>query len=458
MNLPRIFRTTSFRLAAVFAVIFTLSVVLLGQAVFWIVESALERHIAARIDAELSYLESEFQADGLTELVKEVEERMQSFVHGSRLEYVVIDAQGNRLAGTLPAAPDQIGWSDVAYPGDDRNPDGVRVRVHAVTLAGGIRLAVGDDLGMIQDTNKAIFDTLGWVLLAIILVSLVSGFLLSLRFLRKVDAVTRTAEAIVGGDLNQRIPLHGTNDEFDRLSSALNRMLDHIGELMGNLRQVSNDIAHDLRTPLTRLRQKLDAVRVLVVLDPAQKASIDSAIAETDEIIETFSALLRISQIEAGSRRAGFREVNLTDVFETVADTFGAAAEAEGKDLIANIEPGISILGDRELLTQMLANLIENAIRHTPHGTHIEIALIHAASEIVGYITDDGLGVPAHEREHIFLRLYRLDRSRTTPGSGLGLALVAAVASLHDVELSTTDNLPGLRITMKFRQRVQLQS
>jgi signal transduction histidine kinase len=237
------------------------------------------------------------------------------------------------------------------------------------------------------------------------------------------------------------------------LSGALNRMLDHIGELMGNLRQVSNDIAHDLRTPLTRLRRKLDNVRALVASNPAQKA-IDGAIAETDEILETFSALLRISQIEAGSRRAGFREVNLTDVFETVADTFGAAAEAEGKDLIAKIEPSISILGDRELLTQMLANLIENAIRHTPHGTHIEIALVRTASGIIGSIADDGPGVPAHEREHIFQRFYRLDHGRTTPGSGLGLALVAAVASLHNVELSVSDNMPGLRVTMKFQQRV----
>ena len=317
-------------------------------------------------------------------------------------------------------------------------------------LGDGIRLAVGDDLAMIREINKAFFDALGWVLLAVILLSLAGGPLLSLGFLGKVDAVTRTADAIISGHLGQRIPLRGTNDEFDRLSTALNRMLDHITNLMESVRQVSNDIAHDLRTPLTRLRLKLETVRALVESNPTHRIPIEAAIAETDEILDTFSALLRIAQIEAGSRRAGFCELDLSEVFENIADAFRAAAEAEDKVLIANIQPDIRILGDRELLTQMLANLIENAIRHTPKNSRIEMTLTRTPSQIIGSVADDGPGVPANEREHIFRRLYRLDRSRTTPGSGLGLALVAAVAGLHGAGLSVSDNMPGLKITMKF--------
>jgi signal transduction histidine kinase len=450
VNLRRIVRTTSFRLAALYAVVFALSVALLGQAVFWMVESALERHIATRIKAEVAFLESKFRTEGIAELVEEVEERMQSFVDGGHMEYLVVDPQGERLAGNLPRMPDANGWSDLAYPGDKKNPGGVTVRVHAIPLDDGIRLAVGDDLGMIAEINKAVFDALGWALLALIVLSLVGGPLLSLGFLRKVDAVTRTTEAIIGGNLARRIPLRGSNDEFDRLSGAVNRMLDHITNLMENLRQVSNGIAHDLRTPMSRLRQKLETAQAAVETNPALKVPIDAAIAETDGILETFSALLRISQIEAGSRRAGFREVDLSDVFEAVADAFGPAAEAEGKSLAARIEPGLSIHGDRELLTQMLANLIENAIRHTPTGSRIEMVLARTPSGIAGEVADNGAGVPASERELIFRRFYRLDRSRTTPGSGLGLVLVAAVADLHGSELAVSDNGPGLRVTIRF--------
>jgi signal transduction histidine kinase len=425
-------------------------VAILAQVVFWIVESALQRHLVTRINAEVAFLEAKFRTEGLAELVEEVEERMQSFVDGGHMEYMVQDGQGSWLAGNLPRIPDSNGWSDMLYPRDDRNARDITIRVRTIELDNGIRLAVGDDLGVIADINKAIFDALGWAILALVLLSLIGGPLLSLGFLRKVDAVTRTAEAIVGGNLARRIPLRGTDDEFDRLSDALNRMLDHIINLMENLRQVSNDIAHDLRTPLSRLRQKLETVRNLVESNPAHKASIDAAIAETDGILETFSALLRISQIEAGSRRAGFREVNLSGVFETIADAFGPAAETEGRTFVAHIEPAISVYGDRELLTQMLANLMENAIRHTPDKCRIEMKLARDSARIIGEVTDNGVGVPANEHTQIFRRFYRLDRSRTTPGSGLGLALVAAIANLHGIELKVSDNMPGLRIAMAF--------
>lgn len=448
-NLRRIARASSFRLTCLYAVIFSISVAVLGNIIFWTVETALERHITTRISAELAFLETKFRTEGLAELVEEVEERMQSFVDGGHMEYLVVSAQGERLAGNLLSMPAENGWSDLVYPGDDRSPDGIKIRVRSVALDGGIRLAVGDDLEIVRYVKRATLGVLGWVVLAIILLSVAGGFLVSLAFLRKVDSVTQTAGAITSGNLNQRIPLRGTNDEFDRLSAALNQMLDHNANLMESLRQVSNDIAHDLRTPLTRLRQKLDSAQAMVASIPARTA-IEAAVAETDEILETFSALLRISQIEAGSRRAGFREVDLTGLFETVTDAFGVAAEAEGKNLIANVQQGVRVTGDKELLTQMLANLVENAIRHTPENARIEITLAQKGAEVVASVADDGHGVPHNERKDIFRRFYRVEPSRTTPGNGLGLALVQAVANLHGIELEVGDNTPGLRITMSF--------
>jgi signal transduction histidine kinase len=346
--------------------------------------------------------------------------------------------------------PDRLGWSDVTYPADARNPEGIRVRVRVNDLGDGIRFAVGDDLLLIRDINRAIIGAFGWLLLVFFPLSLAGGLFLSRGFLRRVDAIRQTAEAIIAGDLAQRIPARGTDDDLDRLSNTLNRMLDRIAALIESLSQVSNDIAHDLRTPLTRLRNKLVAAQSLVSMSPAQKASFESMIAETDEILDTFSALLRIAQIEAGTRRAGFQSVDLSETVANVAHAFSAAAEAEGKLLISDIQPGLTIHGDRELLTQMLANLVENAVRHTPIGSRIEIMFARKATGVVGSVADSGPGVPADERKRIFRRMYRLERSRTTPGSGLGLAVVAAIANLHGIELVVGDHSPGLIITMRF--------
>jgi signal transduction histidine kinase len=276
------------------------------------------------------------------------------------------------------------------------------------------------------------------------------GLALSAAFLRRVDAIARTAEAIVGGDLDQRVPDRGTDDDFDRLARTLNGMLHRIGELIEGLRQVSNAVAHDLRTPLARLRQRLEAARTGSRSQAELESAIDAAIGETDTILATFAALLRIAEIEAGTRRAGFQEVDLGAVAATVVEAFAAPAEDEQKTLHGSIAPGIFVRGDRELLTQLVANLVENAIRHTPENTRIEVELTRTPSGSRLAVADDGPGVPADERGRIFRRFHRLDRSRTVPGSGLGLSLVSAIADLHGARIGVDDNRPGLRVTLDF--------
>ena len=227
-------------------------------------------------------------------------------------------------------------------------------------------------------------------------------------------------------------------------------MLDRITELMESLRQVSNDIAHDLKTPLARLRHRLEAMQTRVEPGKKRDVSINEAIAQVDEILGIFGALLRIAQIEAGTRRSGFREFDLSAAFTDVAEAFAPAAEDAGKRLEAKIKPSIRLLGDRELLTQMVANLVENAIRHTPPDTRIEVSLGSDRERIVATVTDNGPGMPAEEHERIFQRFYRLEQSRSTPGSGLGLGLVKAVADLHGIALQARDAEPGLQIVMRF--------
>jgi len=440
---PRILRTTSFRLAALYAAVFGTSVVVLGGVVQLV--SALERQMYRRIEAECATLEADFREGGLEGLVASV--RARSTV--SALDYAVIGPDGASLAGVLPSPGERLGWvalqGAVVEPDGENEPELARV----VLLPGGVRLVVGDYLGHVEDVDEAVLVAFGWGLGVMVVLAVVGGLVLSLNFLRRIDAITRTAEAIMQGEMAQRVPERGTDDDLDRLARTLNRMLDRIGELMEGLRQVSSDVAHQLRTPLTRLRQRLEAARNGARSVADYREAVEGSIADTDGLLETFAALLRIAQIEAGTRRSGFQEVDLAEVAASVVEAFAPSAEDEGKGLVA-VTSSAPIHGDRELLTQMLANLVENGIRHTPTGTRIEVSvrLVSGAASLV--VADDGPGVPAEERSRLLRRFHRLERSRAIDGSGLGLSLVSAVADLHGARIRLEDNHPGLRVTLDF--------
>jgi signal transduction histidine kinase len=437
-------RTASFGLAIGYAALLFMSTVVLGLVVYWRAQTSLHQQQTARIDSEVNLLIQEFRTEGLGQLVNEINERTECC---PTLDYLVIGADGKKLTGTLPRSPVSEGWAEVtSLP----TKAGVKTfRTRTTNLDGNI-LSVGEDLAPLKEMQAAFAEALLWALVAFLFLSVSGGLVLSRAFLQRVDAITQTADAIIGGKLQSRIPLRGTDDNFDRLSKTLNLMLDRIQVLMESLSQVSNDIAHELRTPLGRLQQKLEAALESAKGNTECATAIDEATTEIGNILETFSALLRIAQVEAGTRNAGFGPVDLSNLFETVGEAYAAAAEDQGKVLVTSIAPSIKSQGDKSLLTEMLANLVDNAIRHTPKGTNIEVTLVNGGPRLVATVADDGPGVPDAERDRIFRRFYRLERSIGTPGHGLGLSLVAAVAELHGVELRASDNYPGLRITMTF--------
>jgi signal transduction histidine kinase len=440
-------RTASFGLALIYAALLAGSVVIIGAIVYWSIEISLERQVTARIDAEIELLKEELRAEGDSELIEEVQRRGEAL----GLEYLLLDAKGTRIAGSMPITHSDLGWSTVALP---TKLSGVRVgrtlHIHSVELDNGMRLSVADDYGSIEDVRHAWIEAAAWCSIAFLLLSVAGGLLLSRGFLRRVDAIRATAESIIRGDLESRVPLRGTNDNFDRLSVTLNQMLDRIQGLMEGVRYMSNHIAHALRTPLGRLQQKLEAARESADGNSSYETALQNMQRETEGILNTFSALLRISKIEVGARQSGFGHVDLSALLRTVSDAYSAAAEEQGKVIRTDIAPSLCIRGDRELLTEAMANLLDNAIRHTPAGTNIGVSLYRDRSSIVASVADNGLGVPREATDLIFQRFYRLDRSANVEGTGLGLALVAAVSTLHRSKLMATDNGPGLRIQLTF--------
>src|SRR5262249_18472619 len=286
----------------------------------------------------------------------------------------------------------------------------------------------------------------------IVIIALLSGAIAAHLFIRRVDRLSGDAEDIVLGRRPGPLAYACDGVEFDRLGGRLNRMLERIHALMENMRQVSNDIAHDLRTPLSRLRQRLESTLSGCPDKTALRNAVEQSIADVDSVLSTFGALLRIARIEARERKAGFDSIDLSALFTSMAEAYSPVAEDHGKRLWAEVAPDLSTDGDQALLTQMVSNLVENAIHHTPVGTRIGMRLSRGDTGLVACVEDDGPGIPRDERARVFRRFVRLDSSRNSPGCGLGLALVAAIADLHQITLELRDREPGLAVLMRFQR------
>jgi len=451
VQLEQLFKSASFRFTAAYVGLFIVSVSILAGLVYFSATAELERTIHMRIVVESDALRAEYARGGTDQLLQAIAERQRSRLIGG-LDYALYDGDGKRLFGNLSAVPCTKGWVTFSGPPDGDEPAGEleKLGVLITPLPNGHCLLVGDDIGKIRKFGSLILDSFGWVLLVTVMLAVAGGIFLSSRVLRRIETINRTAEAIIEGDISRRIPRRGTPDDLDRLAATLNRMLDRMTGLMESLRHISNDVAHDLRTPLGRLRHSLEEASRTASSPEEYRAAIDRAVAEVDGILDTFGAILRIAQIESGSRRSGFQRLLLSELVTDVCETYAPSMEDAEKTLRTEIQPDLWIHGDRELLVQSLANLLENAIAHTPAGAVVTVSLNHPSEGIELNVADNGFGVSEAERKQIFKRFYRVERSRSAAGNGLGLSIVAAVAELHAAKLSADDNHPGLKIGVVF--------
>ncbi|MBV9509184.1 MAG: HAMP domain-containing histidine kinase [Caulobacteraceae bacterium] len=441
--------SASLRLATLYTTAFALSVLILGAITLLALHRTLDQQFDARINVEVAALGQEYAIEGFSGVVEAIQERDRT---PHAFDYGLETAQGAPVAGRLAGSHAPLGWSRFSHL--DRHGHPEIIRMLTSKLPGGYRLEIGDDDQRSDDLQRTVLEFFVLTLAGVVALGVVGGYGFSHDVHRRLAAMTGAAEAIIDGDMGRRIPVRGSDDDLDRLAATFNRTLDRISNLMESLRQVSSDIAHDLRTPLTRLRQRLEASRDITQAGERADA-ITGALGDVDAILETFAGLLRIAQIEGGARRAAFRPIDLAALARTAVADFAPSAEDAGQSLSLAADAGepVMIDGDRELLTQMVVNLIENALRHAGAAARIEVQAALAGAQAVVCVADNGPGVPDGERTKVLDRFYRLEASRSTPGNGLGLALVAAVARLHDAQLTLEDAGPGLRVRVGFRAR-----
>lgn len=436
---PDILRSTALRVALAYALSFALATLVIGSALYAGAQHTIRLGFDERLTAEMDALLIEYREGGAREVVEAIEDRETGRATNG-LGYGLYAADGRRIAGSLRIPRPALGWSD-AVVDDGGAGDPARVLARDV---GGQRLVVAADTDEMERFERQSLGLLIGALVAMLMIGSLGAILLGTYMRRRLETIAAGAEAIVAGDMARRIPIGPRGDEFDRLGAVLNAMLDRIAVLLDNLRQVSSDLAHDLRSPLTRLRNQLEDARDR----GGGMVAVERAIEQADQILALFTALLRLSEIEAGKLRQAFVPVDLAALVEDLGDSYAPVVEDGGRQLVIRVEPTGQLRGDRELLAQALINLLDNAQIHTPAGTTITLSVerIEGAARIV--VADDGPGVRAEDRARIVQRFIRLEPSRHLPGHGLGLSLVSAIATIHDGALSLDDNRPGLVVCL----------
>ena len=426
----RALHTEGFRIAAIFVAIFALSAAVLTTITLVIVNEEFQDQIVQFANADIAAVQDGYNTEGEKEAREVIGQRMAA--PGASDFFLLERGAATKLAGNLAPMPPRTGILTLPYPGGAR---GHAILGVGALVAPGLYVFSGSDLYHARLARLRILRTLLWVFAGALVLAVLGGLIVSRSFLRRTEIIVRTCQAIMAGNLASRIPVRGTQDELDRLSETINAMLDRIAALMDNLKQISNDIAHDLRTPVTHLRHRLERARSQAATMEDYNRALEAAIAASDDILALFAALLRIAQIEGGARRAAFAPLDLSSLLCQLGDVFGPVAEDSGHHLRLILGGPAIIRGDRELLTQLFSNLIENAIIHTPAGTRVVVSVACEKGEAIAVVSDDGPGVPPEEHQKLFQRFYRLETSRTRPGYGLGLALVSAIADLHGARL-----------------------
>ena len=472
--LGKLFRTTTFKLTLVYLTVFALfAAFLLGYFAFN-TRRLITEQITDTVNAEITGLSEQYRQGGIRRLVQAVDARARR--PGSSL-YLVTTFQGETLAGNVTALPpgtlDNPGWLETNYRRLDETDNSEHLPHQALVrvfqLPGGFRLLVGRDLDERERLYHIVIAAGRWSVLIVIVLGLAGGLFVTRRVLRRVDAMTETTRTIMAGDLGERLPVAGTGDEIDRLAVNLNVMLERIEALMIGLKQVSDNIAHDLKTPLTRLRNRAEQALRMSGSETEYRAALDAIIEESDGLIATFNALLLIARAESGQARDNMSEFDAAEIAHDVCELYEPLADEKGIALKLEASTPAPVKGNRELVSQALANLVDNAIKYTEArpvavaGTEGAPPDIVVAAQIDGdrvllSVADRGPGIPEADRGRVVERFVRLEQSRSKPGSGLGLSLASAVARLHGGELTLEDNQPGLKSIIALPRGGPVQS
>jgi signal transduction histidine kinase len=438
----RWWRTTAFRVTLLHLLLTLLGTAALSGVAWWATTGFALRQLAQEVERDAGVLIQAARLGGPRSVAVSVEARLAADRSGTQY-YLLAAPEDGRIAGNLAQAPQAAGWQNLRLQGTDGEP-AAELLAFGTPLPGGGFLVVARDIAPVRQLESLLLGAAGWVGGGAMLLGLAGGLLMGRGVTRRAAAMDAALARVEAGEIGHRLPVRAGGDEFDRLARRINAALDRVQSLMQTLRQVTDDIAHDLRTPLTRLRQRLEGA-LREPGDAGWRAATEAAIRDCDHLLEIFAALLRIAQVESGARQAGFAPLDLSALLATVAEVYAPAAEEHGQRLETAIVPGVTAFGDRELLTQALANLLDNAVKHGREGGRTTLALTPDATVTV---TDDGAGIPAEAREAVLRRFHRLDAARSRPGAGLGLALVAAVAELHGARLVLGDAAPGLRVEL----------
>jgi signal transduction histidine kinase len=459
----KLVRTTAFRLTLVYLLLFALFAASLLGYFAWNTRRMITEQISTTVNAEISELSEIFGRRGLRGLVFNIENRA---LRPSANLYLLTTPNGQAIAGNVgslaPGVMGTTGWSETAYRRlDDQDNTDHRALVRVDQLSSGFRLLIGRDLEERRRLFGIVAKAAQWSILVVVVLGIGGGIFVARRVLRRIDAMTGTTQRIMAGDLSGRLPVGRSGDELDRLAGNLNAMLERIEALMTGLKEVSDNIAHDLKTPLTRLRNRAEEALAKSATEAEYRAALERTIEESDGLIRTFNALLMIARAESGQARGNMDDFNAAEVAYGIHELYEPLAEDGGMSLRVKTAP-VLIRGNRELISQALANLVENAIKYgkpvppaQPAGAVVSMdakqVLIEARRDgdwVLLSVTDHGPGIPEADRKHAVERFVRLEASRTLPGSGLGLSLAAAVATLHGGELRLGDASPGLTATL----------
>jgi signal transduction histidine kinase len=428
------------------------------SAIFSYVYLSTSAYVRSRSDraimTEYSSLQGAYERSGREGLLALIQQRIADRSFADNV-YLLVDPSSAVLGGNLRAWPPTVtaarGWAEFRagepLPGATGRP---LWRAMLETFPDGDRLLVGRDISELDSFSDQIKTAVISGVALIFVIAGVASILITRRTVGRIEQINATSRAIMLSGLDKRIPLRGTHDEWDLVAENLNLMLDRIETLMGEIKQVSDNVAHDLRTPLTRMRGRLEKAYHGRRMAEDDQSLIGDTIADLDAVLRIFSSIMRIAQIETQARKGGFRTVNLVEIAGEVVELYDAAAEPDGTCLSVVGDHEVLVTGDRDLIFDAIANLVDNAIKHGRAGGQVVVANEHVDGKPVISIADDGPGIPADEYEHVFKRFYRLEQSRYTTGNGLGLSLVAAVARLHGARIEMLDNAPGLKFKLWF--------